>query len=256
MKKDRAHAIHKLIGVTLMGLTSLAIAQPNPLIYESTDGQFRYVLHNGLSASEVAPTIEVLEENYKRVFSDLNVKSVPQTTVTIWNDSESYYRAQEETTGQRFVGSGGYVWWAEVPELRLRHGTRREAKAIALHEFAHIVSMVRNRSIPNRPRWLWETIAIYATRDIDSEVPNIPEFITQRDFPSLDELNVGFNSADESRNIYDVGFFLGEYIVSKWGIEAFGELTETNGDIPGTLQISISEFERGWEEYFEEHYLD
>lgn len=256
MIKFRELFFHTIALFAFGSLGGVSLAQPDPLVFQSVDGQFKYVLHNGLTPNDVELSTSVLEEYCERVLSDLNVESVPQTTVTIWNDSESYYLAQEETTGQRFEGSGGYAWWGEIPELRLRHSTWKEADIGALHEYAHIVTMVRNKSIPNNPRWLWEAIAIYATRDIQSREPEIPGFISDRDFPSLNELNIGFNSADERRNIYDIGYFLGDYIVLNWGIEALGDLAESNGNIPDTLKISIAEFEQGWQKYFEENYLN
>jgi len=235
-------------------IRSLASAQSIPLSYESEDGQFKYILHNELTREDIEVTASVLEDYYRRVLSDLNVESVPKTTVTIWNDPASYYRVQEETTGQRFEGSGGYAWWGAAPELRLQHSTRRGAAIGALHEFAHIVSMARNKTIPNNPRWLWEATALYATRDLQPS--RIPIFIMQRDFPTLSELNVGFNYANEQRSIYDVGFFLAEYIVENWGNEAIGQLVESNGDIPTTLKVSVSEFEQGWITFLTANYLD
>jgi len=256
MTKFREMFIPTIAVCALGSFGGVSFTQSDPIVFHSDDGHFKYVLHNGLTPSDVEQSTSILEEYYERVRSDLNVESVPQTTVTIWNDSESYYLVQEETTGQRFEGSGGYAWWGEIPELKLRHSARRGAAIGALHEYAHIVTMVRNKSIPNNPRWLWEAIAIYATRDILSSDPEVPEFISNRDYPSLDELTVGFNSADERRNIYDLGYFIGDYIVLNWGIEALGDLVESNGNIPDTLDISVKEFERGLENYFEEHYLN
>lgn len=173
----------------------------------------------------------------------------------VWIDYENYYQDQEETLGLRYEGSGGYVWWCNEPELRLMHSTWRGASIGALHEFAHIVTMVRNSSIPNNPRWLWEAIAIYATRDF-GQSPKVPDFLKEGYYPTLEELDVGFNDANERRNIYDVGFFLGEYIAKEWGIDMLGDLAESNGNLPLTLNTSVAEFEKGWHRFLNENYLN
>lgn len=258
MKKSWSLSVIHLVRATaivLLGCSLQSMAQTGPLVYESEDRQFTYVLHGGLSPDDVLLTTSILEENYGRVLTDLNVESVPTVTVTVWKDSEKYYQAQEKTLGVRYEGSGGYAWWNSQPELRLLHSTWKGAAIGALHEFAHIVSMAQNRSIPNDPRWLWEAIALYATRGIE-QPPKVPDFLAERDFPTLEELDVGFNDADERRNIYDVGFFLTEYIVEVWGIEALGELAVSNGNLPSTLNISVPEFEQGWYEFLAQNYLN
>ena len=59
----------------------------------------------------------------------------------------------------RFPGSRGYVTGDN--ELRLLYHRRLSAQKEAVHEFAHVVSMYVNSTIPNNPRWLWEAVALY-----------------------------------------------------------------------------------------------
>lgn len=240
--------------------SSFVFAQQNTPFEKAQSNQFNYVLYDDLAAEEVDSQISFLEENYLRVMEDLKVNEMPKITVRIWREYENLYQAQEERYGIRYEGSGGSVWWSESGEPEIlaiydkRFEGRRQHTTGLLHEFAHLVTQRVNPSIANNPRWLWEAIALYEATGYLRGFPRI-DYIEARDFPTLTELNVGFNDANETRNIYQVGYVLAEYIVETWGTEKLLSLVESNGNIPSTLGINITEFELGWHQFIEEKYL-
>jgi hypothetical protein len=185
---------------------------------------------------------------------------MPTITVHLFADYEKLYLAQEERLGERFEGSAGFVWWTREndPEILSmydeRYEGRRQHTASLLHEFTHLASTAINSSISNNPRWLWESIALYETGEARGNLPRI-EYLIAGDYPTIAELNVGFNEANEARNIYQFGYVIGAYIVSEWGIDGLISLIKSNGDIPGTLGVSSSEFDSAWHSFMEEEYL-
>jgi len=221
--------------------------------------QFRYIFHDALTRDRASSIISHLEENYLSVMSNLGVTELPTVTVHLWTNYENLYVAQYERTGQRFEGSSGLPWWDAVdgPEILIvydeRYEGRRQHTIGLLHEFAHIVTIEVNPSIPNNPRWLWESVALYQAGD-RRDLSRL-EYIVTGDYPTIAELDVGYNQASETRDIYQVGYSIAEYIVENWGQEGLNSLLQTNGDTLNSLGISSSEFESGWYAFVEDRYL-
>lgn len=111
-----------------------------------------------------------------------------------------------------------------------------------VHEFTHCVMLHANRTIANRPRWLWESIAIYESGQ-SADLKSLG-YLTTGSLPTLDDLN----NTNDTR-VYEVGYSIAEYIVNKWGTEALRGLIRTNGDLVNTLHISQGEFQEGWYAY-------
>lgn len=209
---------------------------------------FNFVLHDTLTTSDVAHLSKALNDNYERVKQNLRVQRLPTITVQVWSDEEQYQLVMEQAFGSRFPGSRGYV--TGDSELRILYHRHLSAQKEAVHEFVHVVSLNLNPDFGNNPRWLWEAVAQYEANELRD--PNDVDYMRRRDFPTLEDLNAGFNS---SKNIYDVGYLLVDYIVSNWGRDELIDLIRSNGDIPATLSTSVADFELGWHQFIEEKYL-
>jgi hypothetical protein len=108
-----------------------------------------------------------------------------------------------------------------------------------LHEFAHCVTLHLNPTIANNPRWLWESVAIYESRQsVDLRTIDYLAALTPPSFDSL-------NSFDNMR-VYDVGYSIAEFIVARWGQRALPDLIAGNGDTAGALGIPPADFQRDW----------
>ena len=110
------------------------------------------------------------------------------------------------------------------------------------HEVAHCVTLHANSTIAGRPRWLWESIALYESRQ-SVDLRSL-EYLSGGSLPTLDDLN----NINDTR-IYEVGYSIIEYVVGKWGIEAVRELIRTNGDLVKTLHIGQKQFQESWHSY-------
>lgn len=186
-----------------------------------------------------------LEAEYPRILSDLGVATHPVVTVRIWQDATSYYSELTRYFGVRYPATG-YI--TGPAELRLLDGGNVTTNAV--HEFAHAVSLDVNPRFANNPRWFWETVALYENGEFVH--PRSIESTSRGNFPTLQQLNADLNADSQ---IYQLGFVLGEFIVSRYGRPSFLRLIETSADLQGVLGVSSAEFEAAWQSYVRQRYL-
>lgn len=98
----------------------------------------------------------------------------------------------------------------------------------AVHELCHSVSLYVNPSFANNPRWLWESVALYENGDAD---------------------------VTTGRQVYEVGYLIGEFVVARGGLPALRDLIRTPGDTAAVLGLSPAQFEAAWYAYVRERYL-
>lgn len=186
-----------------------------------------------------------LEAEYSRILRELNLSTVPIVSVRIWHDETTYFNELTRYFGVRYQAAG-YI--TGPTELRLLDNPQLSVNVV--HEFVHAASMSVNPQIANNPRWFWETIALYQNGEFVD--PRRLDYLVRGAFPTLQQLNVDPNSG---RQIYELGFVVGEFIVSQWGRATFLRLIQTNADIPGVLGMSTAAFEAAWQSYVRQRYL-
>jgi hypothetical protein len=107
-----------------------------------------------------------------------------------------------------------------------------------------------NPGIGNNPRWLWETVALYENGErVD---PRTLAYLVAGDYPTLAQLDGDYSA---TRQIYEVGFLIGEFIVATWGRDGLVRLVAANGDIPRTCGVAVEEFERRWAAFVRQTYF-
>jgi hypothetical protein len=248
--------MRRVVGLTLI-LSAMACSDANPtrpslpiLTRESLAMRVQ-TAHFQVFAGTTTPDVTLraagdrLEAEYARILSDLGLSSHPTVTVRIWQDTSSYYGEQT-----RFLGSPsqatGYI--TGPTELRLLAGGNLNTNVV--HEFAHAASLNVNPRFANNPRWLWESVALYENGEFVH--PNLIESVSRGNFPTLQQLNADANTDSP---INQLGYLLGEFIVSRYGRTAFVRLVQTNGDLSGVLGISTAEFEAAWQSFVRQKYL-
>lgn len=197
-----------------------------------------------LEEATIAATAVALELQHPRILADLGVESMPVVTITLYADRASFLAGVGSRAGYIPAFATGVV--TGVDQIHLVPGTGGLTTRL-VHEFAHCVSIRANPTIPNNPRWLWETIAIYESEARARE--RGITLVTGVDPPSLSSLNSIDNVA-----IYDVGFLLGEFIVSAFGQPALRSLLATNGNVAQGLDLSEREFEMRWVAFVRDRY--
>jgi hypothetical protein len=186
-----------------------------------------------------------LEAEYPRVLSELGVSSHPVVTVRIWHDAASYYGELTRYFGTRYQAIG-YI--TGPTELRLLAGSNLGTNGV--HEFVHAVSLTVNPRFANNPRWLWEAVALYENGEFVH--PRLIDSVARGNFPTLQQLNADMNADTQ---IYQLGYVLGEFIVTRYGRAALLRLIETGADLQGVLGLSNTEFEEAWQSYVRQRYL-
>ena len=213
------------------------------------DGEyFKFILYDGLTATNIAEISRELGNNYTRIIDDLQIQSMPKITVKIWSDYNNFLIAMENDIGVRHTGATGYIFG--MTEIRIIYNN--QSAVAAVHEFAHLVTMQINSSIPNNPRWLWEAVALYENNEFVN--PKTLPYMVSGNYPTLKELNTDYNSSNHY--IYNVGYLLLEYIVQTWGMDGVIGLVQNNGNITIRLGITIQEFESGWYQFVVHKYLN
>lgn len=203
------------------------------------------VYTDGATAAELIPIAARLEAEAPRMTGDFGVDVPVRTTVKIWKDPGEYFAAMTAFFGVRYDAMG-YLARQEV-RLLLVAG----AEVNATHEFAHLASLQVNPTFGNRPRWLWETVALYENGEF-VDPARIPS-ITTGPLPTLDQLNSDPNASQE---IYRLGYLFGEFIVSRWGKTGLIRLIHANGDLPGVFGLGGDAFESAWLAWVRAKYLN
>lgn len=212
------------------------------VIAEKSNAQISYLPVGAVPAETMKSVEKTVEDHYARIIADFNVKDMPAATVKIWQDRGEF----EASYGDDAQYVQGYV----VPELweaRFFNG-RPDIGLGVVHEYTHLVTLALNPSFDNNPRWLWEATAIY-----ESGRPPVPEIsslkcFSKSSYPTIENLE------QHPFNIYKVGFFLVDFIVSTWGQEKLIDLVKSNGDFQATLRMSTNDFEKMWLTFLQRKY--
>lgn len=173
------------------------------------------------------------------IVAELGASGVPLVRVTYYLSQTAMADAVRPLVGQIPAFATGLVTSSRDIHLVVSPDALGRRTTTLLHEFAHCVSLHRNPAIANNPRWLWETLAIYAARD-RGNAERLATVLAGPQ-PTAAQLNSFDNTA-----IYDVGFSLGEFIVERGGLEALRVLLMSNGDTAAALGLPVDEFLSTW----------
>jgi len=61
-------------------------------------------------------------------------------------------------------------------------------------------------------------------------------------------------TAVDNTRIYDVGYSIAEFIVSRWGQSTLSQLVAASGDTAATLGVPLTDFQRQWFAFARERY--
>lgn len=203
------------------------------------------ILGGGSPDATLRGAADSLEREYARILGDLAVSTHPVVTVRIYQDPTSYYNELTRYFGTRYQATG-YI--TGPTELRLLDGGNLNTNVV--HEFVHAVSLSVNPRFGNNPRWFWEVVALYENGEFVN--PRLIESVVNGRFPTLQQLSADLNADTQ---IYQLGYVLGEFIVSRYGRAAFLRLIDTNADLQGVLGLTAAEFEAAWQAHVRQRYL-
>lgn len=245
----RAGAAQAFVGAALAAAcggetTTAPSAAAETLQLRVETAHFR-VLAGATPDVSVRTAADRLEQEYGRISTDLTVSALPVMTVRIWQDESTYFNELVRYFGVRYQAAGYITGPAELRVLAVP-----QLATNVVHEFVHAATLAVNPAFANNPRWLWETVALYENGErVD---PRSLDYLVRGAFPTLQQLNADPNAG---RQIYELGYLLGEFIVTRWGRAAFVELIRTNANLPSVLGLSPPEFEAAWQAFVRLRYF-
>ncbi|WNC67486.1 hypothetical protein RI845_13280 [Thalassotalea nanhaiensis] len=204
------------------------------LLAEERINQINYAAVGNVPNDTMKEIEETVDLHYRRIIKNFNVKDMPPVSIKIWQDRNEF----EQSYGDDAKYVQGYVV-QDLWEARFFNG-RPELGLGVVHEYTHLVTLAVNPTFNNNPRWLWEATAIY-----ESGRPPVPDIsklkcFSANSYPTIESLE------QHPFNIYKVGYFLTDFIISKWGHDKLVELVKSNGNINLTLKVTVKDFEKMW----------
>jgi len=157
-------------------------ARPGPRPPEtlvSKDGAYIVVIHEGVEAEEAKPVLAALEAQAPRIKADLGVSDPVPYSVHLRGSVGEYLEVMRGLIGGVFPGSTGYAAGRHRAEILLTPLAAQDA----VHEYAHSVSLAWARNWHNKPRWLWEAVALYEAGELVD--PRSLPYLSEGKFPSL-----------------------------------------------------------------------
>lgn len=216
--------------------------------YSSVHFIFHYTTLDGGNIATIAGAVE---SQYPRIVEDLGAGAMPTVNVTFYLDHAVMVSATQAIAGFIPPSASGLVTAENQIHLMSPNapawGPFDRMVSNLVHEFAHCVTLRVSPRFANNPRWLWESVAIYESRQsVDLRTLS---YMTALAPPSLESLS----SFDNGR-VYEVGYSIAEFIVARWGQRALRDLVAANGDTAAVLGVGPADFQRDWFAFARERY--
>ena len=208
------------------------------------------IFYTKLDDRNIKQIADRLENSYPRIITQLQSAKLPTVSVHFYTDISDLQKAVKTSVPNLPVWAVGLATTvSEVHMISPNHPKQDYETMIrnTIHEFAHCVSLNINKTIANNPRWLWEAVAIY-----EANLPWNPHqlsYLVNQKPPTIDELNQLSNTY-----IYEVGYFIADYLVNTKGNSVLNTLIKNNGNLLLTLNADDEEFTKQWFTFVKEKY--
>ncbi len=216
-------------------------------IYKTNHFKIFYTKLDDKNIKEIADS---LENNYTRIITNLQSQELQIVSIYFYTDIANFREGVKRWVPNPPVWVMGITSGDSAIHIISPDYPNQDYQVMiqnTIHEFAHCVSRHINKTITNNPRWLWESIAIYESKQT-SDPQHLSYLINQKP-PTPKELNDWSNS-----DIYDVGYFIAEYLVEIKGNDVLNSLIKNNGNIQQTLNMDDEEFTKQWFAFVKKKY--
>jgi hypothetical protein len=224
------------------------------------------VTFNGILQAEAENISKALEQNYERIRLDLADPAHHKISVFIHPNQDEFNKATGLVNSKANGTSRGPMVFHLKYETWFNAIFPPEMEKVAVHEFTHCVQLnvliqdalsrlkaadstdfdknFETKFKNEYPQWFWEAICDYEAGMVNAA--SVRYGMSGK--PMLKELN-------NSQQIYNVGYSIIEYFVSKYGKEKLPDFIKFYGNFEQTLGITEKEFESGWYKFVNEKYL-
>jgi len=208
------------------------------------------IFYTKLDDRNIKQIADRLENSYPRIIKQLQSAKLPTVSVHFYTDISDLQKAVKTSVPNLPVWAVGLATTvSEIHMISPNHPKQDYETMIrnTIHEFTHCVSLNINKTVANNPRWLWEAVAIY-----EANLPWNPRqlsYLVNQKPPTIDELNQLSNTY-----IYEVGYFIADYLVKTKGNSVLNTLIKNNGNLLLTLNADDEEFTKQWFTFVKEKY--
>ncbi len=236
-------ALSILLLLTLMASSQCASRRDDAIATH----EFRYFTFHahGLGESGFGDANAELEKQYDSILDRLGLAAANRVSFHVFPDANSLREEFTRKFPSILVPGFARGLSPSPTEVYLVYPTTGFYTGY-IHEFTHCMTQNVNPTIPNHPRWLWESIALFEAGEF-THPRSVGALASHA--PGFDELN-NFNS----NTIYQVGYLLGEFIFKNYGREKYIELIKENGDLERVLGSKDQEFLDSWYAYLKLNY--
>ena len=221
--------------------------------------------YKGILKSEAEEMSLTLESNYNRIRTELGDPEHKKINVLVHPTQKEFNEATGLKNSTANGTSRGPLAFHLKFETWYNSFLPPDMNKVAVHEFTHCVQLniliqdaiatkkfendkdfnkaFENNFSNHYPQWFWEGMSDYEAGIVN----RISVRYGMNNNPTLKELNT-------SNQIYNVGYTIPEYLVSRYGKEKLPDFIKSYGDFEKTLGASEKEFEKGWHEFVNENY--
>jgi hypothetical protein len=236
----------KTMKLIITVLFMICLINSEAQIYKTNHFKIFYTKLDDKNIKEIADSVE---NNYTRIITNLQSTELQTVRIYYYTDTSNFRKALN--FGQKVPAWViGITHSDSAIHMLSPNASSEDYQPMirsTIHEFAHCVSGHINPTIPNKPRWLWEAVAIYESNQT-SDPRHLTYLINQKP-PTLKELN------DLSKPyVYQVGYFITEYLVEIKGNDVLNALIKNNGNIQQTLNMDDEELTRQWFAFVKKKY--
>ena len=243
--------------ITVLLIVVVVIYNIPENIEEFKTEHFTFLYNNNVDSDDIMVLSKALEDNYSRIGNNLKTAPADNIEINIYAHRWRYIAAT-----RNWGGSGNIEGISKIHFLTQAWG-EPDAKKVAVHEFAHTVTLkllIENepqpldskefdRKFSTFPVWLWEGISVYEAKQFVD--PKTLIYLKNGHFPDIEELN----SRLKGGKIYSCGYTIIEYILFKYGQEKLIRLIKNYGDLNSTFEVNEDNFCKGWYEFVKAKYL-
>ncbi|MDB5223459.1 MAG: hypothetical protein JWN83_2126 [Chitinophagaceae bacterium] len=218
---------------------------------------FTFRFSSSINTQKIEELANALESNYLRIGNDLKTTPSNNIEANVYAQRWRYIKATKN-----WSGSGNIEGISKLHFLEQAWG-ESDSKKIAVHEFAHTVTLkllIDNEKQPLNfkefdkkfstfPTWLWEAISVYEAHQFVD--PKTLPYLNNNQYPGISELNSRLNGG----KIYSCGYTIIEFILSRYGQDNFVNLIKHYGDLKAVFNVTDDQFCKDWYAFVKEKYL-
>jgi hypothetical protein len=224
---------------------------------ELTTTHFTLRYSSSIEKETVAGLSASLEDSYPKISQDLKTVPTEMIEVNLYAKRWRYIQATKNW------GASGNIEGTSKLHFVAHAWSEADSRKVAVHEFTHTVVLKLlidqepqplnakqfDEKFAGFPVWLWEAVSVYEANQLVD--PSSLPYLANGSYPGLTELS----SRSKGQKIYDVGYTIIDYILSRYGQDKFIELITSYGNVQTVLSVTEAEFSKGWYEFVKHKYL-